>query len=81
MVGMPGFWPDFDQFFDQIFGQVFDQIFGQVFDQFVGVLTREKTKVQCTYVLVLKEKNLKHHSKGDKTACTNPKHVCNLFFV
>ena len=33
MVGMPGFWPDFDQIFDQIFGQVFDQIFGQVFDQ------------------------------------------------
>ena len=29
MVGMPGFWPDFDQ----ISGQVVDQIFGNVFDQ------------------------------------------------
>ena len=32
MVGVPGFWQDFDQ----IFGQVFDQIFGQVFDQVFG---------------------------------------------
>ena len=33
MVGMPGFWSDFDQIFDQIFGQVFDQVFDQGFDQ------------------------------------------------
>ena len=50
MVGMPGFWPDFDQIFDQIFdhifGQVFDQIFCQVFDQ--GF---DQPKIQCTVLL------------------------------
>ena len=81
MVGMPGFWPDFDQIFDQIFGQVFDQIFGQGFDQVFGqgfdqVLGEGKNhqysvqyywdgKIQCT--VLLGRKNLLHRLISKKS--------------
>ena len=78
---MPGFWPDFEQIFDQIFGQVFDQIFGQVFDQVFGqgfdqVLGEGKNhkysvqyywdgKIQCT--VLLGRKNLLHRIFSKKS--------------
>ena len=55
MVGMPGFWPDFDQIFVPTFGQIFGQVFDQGFgDPEIQCTVLLGQKIQCTVLLVQK---------------------------